>query len=248
MIRRPPRSTHCISSAASDVYKRQLLRKITVQRRPQDVWKWVSEYRRTGSLAKANEAHKALLKFQEFCFAKGRELTVATLDFSGLYAKLIKESTVLDEDEKLLEGSEDLADMNNLIELRGNVNYMRCSDDCCYSLYYTPSDLQTVPKCPQCKAAMRPHILLFDEGDNEMHYKSVTAIKKAARADCMIVIGVGLGSQLTNCLIQEHVDEGKLLVEMNTEKTIKEEKKNVLHIEESCERSVPKLLSEVMSI
>ena len=26
MIRRPPRSTHCISSAASDVYKRQLLK------------------------------------------------------------------------------------------------------------------------------------------------------------------------------------------------------------------------------
>eukprot|EP00826_Nyctotherus_ovalis_P055277 TRINITY_DN7327_c0_g1_i16.p1 TRINITY_DN7327_c0_g1~~TRINITY_DN7327_c0_g1_i16.p1 ORF type:complete len:117 (+),score=11.74 TRINITY_DN7327_c0_g1_i16:24-353(+) len=25
MIRRPPRSTHCISSAASDVYKRQML-------------------------------------------------------------------------------------------------------------------------------------------------------------------------------------------------------------------------------
>ena len=25
MIRRPPRSTHCISSAASDVYKRQAL-------------------------------------------------------------------------------------------------------------------------------------------------------------------------------------------------------------------------------
>jgi len=24
MIRRPPRSTHCISSAASDVYKRQI--------------------------------------------------------------------------------------------------------------------------------------------------------------------------------------------------------------------------------
>jgi len=26
MIRRPPRSTHCISSAASDVYKRQMRR------------------------------------------------------------------------------------------------------------------------------------------------------------------------------------------------------------------------------
>eukprot|EP00826_Nyctotherus_ovalis_P055299 TRINITY_DN7330_c0_g2_i1.p1 TRINITY_DN7330_c0_g2~~TRINITY_DN7330_c0_g2_i1.p1 ORF type:complete len:130 (+),score=38.24 TRINITY_DN7330_c0_g2_i1:30-392(+) len=28
MIRRPPRSTHCISSAASDVYKRQILKSV----------------------------------------------------------------------------------------------------------------------------------------------------------------------------------------------------------------------------
>eukprot|EP00825_Cyclidium_porcatum_P011407 TRINITY_DN15855_c0_g1_i2.p1 TRINITY_DN15855_c0_g1~~TRINITY_DN15855_c0_g1_i2.p1 ORF type:complete len:103 (-),score=21.27 TRINITY_DN15855_c0_g1_i2:12-320(-) len=28
MIRRPPRSTHCISSAASDVYKRQYQRRV----------------------------------------------------------------------------------------------------------------------------------------------------------------------------------------------------------------------------
>eukprot|EP00826_Nyctotherus_ovalis_P066552 TRINITY_DN9844_c0_g1_i3.p1 TRINITY_DN9844_c0_g1~~TRINITY_DN9844_c0_g1_i3.p1 ORF type:complete len:114 (-),score=17.84 TRINITY_DN9844_c0_g1_i3:223-537(-) len=33
MIRRPPRSTHCISSAASDVYKRQLYILLTLQRR-----------------------------------------------------------------------------------------------------------------------------------------------------------------------------------------------------------------------
>eukprot|EP00826_Nyctotherus_ovalis_P002744 TRINITY_DN10551_c0_g3_i5.p1 TRINITY_DN10551_c0_g3~~TRINITY_DN10551_c0_g3_i5.p1 ORF type:complete len:112 (-),score=26.15 TRINITY_DN10551_c0_g3_i5:135-440(-) len=32
MIRRPPRSTHCISSAASDVYKRQILGKSTNKR------------------------------------------------------------------------------------------------------------------------------------------------------------------------------------------------------------------------
>ena len=30
MIRRPPRSTHCISSAASDVYKRQMMYTIRV--------------------------------------------------------------------------------------------------------------------------------------------------------------------------------------------------------------------------
>eukprot|EP00825_Cyclidium_porcatum_P002113 TRINITY_DN10979_c0_g1_i2.p3 TRINITY_DN10979_c0_g1~~TRINITY_DN10979_c0_g1_i2.p3 ORF type:complete len:102 (+),score=17.88 TRINITY_DN10979_c0_g1_i2:130-435(+) len=31
MIRRPPRSTHCISSAASDVYKRQLFMVVAAQ-------------------------------------------------------------------------------------------------------------------------------------------------------------------------------------------------------------------------
>eukprot|EP00826_Nyctotherus_ovalis_P061551 TRINITY_DN8769_c0_g1_i5.p1 TRINITY_DN8769_c0_g1~~TRINITY_DN8769_c0_g1_i5.p1 ORF type:complete len:182 (-),score=9.52 TRINITY_DN8769_c0_g1_i5:444-968(-) len=31
MIRRPPRSTHCISSAASDVYKRQMLCQVHIQ-------------------------------------------------------------------------------------------------------------------------------------------------------------------------------------------------------------------------
>eukprot|EP00825_Cyclidium_porcatum_P027045 TRINITY_DN29072_c0_g1_i1.p2 TRINITY_DN29072_c0_g1~~TRINITY_DN29072_c0_g1_i1.p2 ORF type:complete len:111 (+),score=26.25 TRINITY_DN29072_c0_g1_i1:59-391(+) len=31
MIRRPPRSTHCISSAASDVYKRQYIQKKKIQ-------------------------------------------------------------------------------------------------------------------------------------------------------------------------------------------------------------------------
>ena len=30
MIRRPPRSTHCISSAASDVYKRQVIDLMTL--------------------------------------------------------------------------------------------------------------------------------------------------------------------------------------------------------------------------
>eukprot|EP00826_Nyctotherus_ovalis_P057955 TRINITY_DN7940_c0_g1_i12.p1 TRINITY_DN7940_c0_g1~~TRINITY_DN7940_c0_g1_i12.p1 ORF type:complete len:114 (+),score=42.42 TRINITY_DN7940_c0_g1_i12:24-344(+) len=35
MIRRPPRSTHCISSAASDVYKRQGLNKIIENTREQ---------------------------------------------------------------------------------------------------------------------------------------------------------------------------------------------------------------------
>eukprot|EP00825_Cyclidium_porcatum_P038617 TRINITY_DN4516_c0_g1_i2.p4 TRINITY_DN4516_c0_g1~~TRINITY_DN4516_c0_g1_i2.p4 ORF type:complete len:124 (+),score=19.82 TRINITY_DN4516_c0_g1_i2:117-488(+) len=32
MIRRPPRSTHCISSAASDVYKRQFLQLLLLHR------------------------------------------------------------------------------------------------------------------------------------------------------------------------------------------------------------------------
>eukprot|EP00825_Cyclidium_porcatum_P017722 TRINITY_DN20384_c0_g1_i3.p2 TRINITY_DN20384_c0_g1~~TRINITY_DN20384_c0_g1_i3.p2 ORF type:complete len:130 (-),score=22.66 TRINITY_DN20384_c0_g1_i3:134-523(-) len=42
MIRRPPRSTHCISSAASDVYKRQIL------------WRFIQAYLGLGRLIISN--------------------------------------------------------------------------------------------------------------------------------------------------------------------------------------------------
>eukprot|EP00826_Nyctotherus_ovalis_P010990 TRINITY_DN1286_c0_g1_i12.p1 TRINITY_DN1286_c0_g1~~TRINITY_DN1286_c0_g1_i12.p1 ORF type:complete len:102 (+),score=30.49 TRINITY_DN1286_c0_g1_i12:24-308(+) len=44
MIRRPPRSTHCISSAASDVYKRQLFT-CTVGRKPSHASYYVNDYK-----------------------------------------------------------------------------------------------------------------------------------------------------------------------------------------------------------
>ena len=42
MIRRPPRSTHCISSAASDVYKRQELDLLTNEFNIK--WSWVKAH------------------------------------------------------------------------------------------------------------------------------------------------------------------------------------------------------------
>jgi len=225
-----------------------LLRKITIQKRPEEVWQWINKYRLVTSKAQPNEAHKSLLKLQEHYYITKKNLTFTTLNFDNLHAQLLRQSTVLKEHEALLEGTSDLADLNNLIELRGNINYMRCSNDCSYSLYYTPEDLKRIPKCPQCKAVMRPHILLFDEGDSEVYYRSVTGIGEALKSDCMIVIGSGLESQLASCLVQEHIDERKLLIEININKVIKEKKESIFHIGESCEKSVPKLVNEIVDV
>ena len=48
MIRRPPRSTHCISSAASDVYKRQVLGDKDIHHLYPDFWTIPASIRNVG--------------------------------------------------------------------------------------------------------------------------------------------------------------------------------------------------------
>eukprot|EP00825_Cyclidium_porcatum_P019428 TRINITY_DN2203_c0_g1_i3.p1 TRINITY_DN2203_c0_g1~~TRINITY_DN2203_c0_g1_i3.p1 ORF type:complete len:130 (-),score=42.96 TRINITY_DN2203_c0_g1_i3:178-567(-) len=75
MIRRPPRSTHCISSAASDVYKRQYQRRV----HGMFVVLWFLMIR--PQMKKAKE-HKALLG----ALAKGDEVVTQ----GGIVGKIIK--------------------------------------------------------------------------------------------------------------------------------------------------------------
>ena len=59
MIRRPPRSTHCISSAASDVYKRQVYSII-------EFLKYLQTASHT-DISNVNSSARKLLGDQTFC-------------------------------------------------------------------------------------------------------------------------------------------------------------------------------------
>ena len=61
MIRRPPRSTHCISSAASDVYKRQDMYPGMAKTAREEGFEEIADWFET--LAKAEKSHAG--KFQK---------------------------------------------------------------------------------------------------------------------------------------------------------------------------------------
>lgn len=65
----------------------------------------------------------------------------------------------------------------HVIEIHGNINYMRCENNCSDTeekaqLFEMP-DLKTspTPSCPKCKGKVRPHILFFDESYNDKFYR-----------------------------------------------------------------------------
>eukprot|EP00826_Nyctotherus_ovalis_P040761 TRINITY_DN4042_c0_g1_i13.p2 TRINITY_DN4042_c0_g1~~TRINITY_DN4042_c0_g1_i13.p2 ORF type:complete len:130 (-),score=42.50 TRINITY_DN4042_c0_g1_i13:369-734(-) len=66
MIRRPPRSTHCISSAASDVYKRQILVYDITRKKSLDDIKtlWLHEI-------KKNPNHNVIITLLPFLMIEG---------------------------------------------------------------------------------------------------------------------------------------------------------------------------------
>jgi len=237
--------------AAESVNAMLLLRKSTVRNSPKTVWNWVQDYKSHVDKAIPNEAHKAVLKFQEYCHEKGKNCTLITQNIDGIHSKLIRESKVL-KYEYPGEGSPNFGFTPYIIELHGNVNYMRCNEDCSLKLYSVPKDLninKEIPKCPTCKSNMRPHMLLFDEAYGEGFYNSTTAINEGMRANCMIIIGSGLMGQLASCLAYDAVIDGKLTVEMNTEKVIKmKDEPNLVHINGSADHTVPELFEEIMKL
>ena len=213
---------------------------------PKTIWKWLFSYRQFVTRSQPNEAHKSILRLHEHCKKGGKKFSLVTQSIDGFHTALINESKVLTPQETAKEGIEKHVHSDELVELHGNANYMKCIDECHFKLYKVPDGLKEgdIPVCPMCGQAMRPHILLFDEYYSE---QSRSVIDNGLSCDCMIIIGTSLKTQLPNSLIYEHVDEGKLTIEINPKEVIKSNLKNVFHITESCEKSVPLLVNEIIS-
>lgn len=225
------------------------LTKLKMDFNQKPIWNWVRAYRSFLPGAKPNAAHIGILKLQEHFVKLGRELTLATQSLDGFHADLMNSSKILTPNGPIKEGERQFGFVNDLIELHGNLNYMSCLDECHPSLYKIPSTLKEneVPKCPQCEEPMRPHMLLYDEYYSEYRQKSNTMMEKALNADCMLVIATSLRTQLPSVLAYEHIDFDKPAIEINIEKIIKTDMKNVHYITEPCEKAVPLLVDEIIS-
>lgn len=137
--------------------------------------------------------------------------------------------------------------LDNVFEIHGNINYMRCDGCCCNRLFPSPevplSSLSrgqiAVPRCPRCKGLARPHTLFFDESYNEEFYRKDSAMAALEDMDCLIVIGTRLETNLASRIVGEAISKDCLIVEINPEPVI--ECGNVLQLIGESEKVIPNL-------
>ena len=197
---------------------------------PRTSWKWHYDLLKTIEEAKPNPGHYGLLKVHELSISCGKECTFITQNIDNLQTELARGSEILYPEgyKEKEEGTEGFGFTDKIIEVHGNLKYMRCFRECEGPLlHFTPKPTPLLlsntsfPTCKICSFIMHPHCLLFDETYvNHLYFRDL--IEEAAKiADCMIVVGTTLETNLPLRVVQDYLERGGMVIEFNTVSAIK---------------------------
>jgi NAD-dependent deacetylase len=134
----------------------------------------------------------------------------------------------------------------NVIELHGDIWYVRCSEYCSdetslFPLYDVPvKDIP--PLCYKCGATLRPHIVWF--GETLPEEPLAAALDLSENCDCFIVIGTSALVQPAASLPRYALRSNIFTAEINPEPTIISEVVDE-YIEAKSGIALPKLLEEI---
>jgi NAD-dependent deacetylase len=109
-----------------------------------------------------------------------------------------------------------MAGSQNLLELHGNIQRVRCAD--CYTFTEIwDDDTESVPRCKECGGLLRPDVVWFGEA---LPRDQLEAAVEAARAcDVFFSIGTSGVVQPAASLAFAAHNRGALVVEVNAEPT-----------------------------
>lgn len=231
---------------------------------PEEVWDWHFEFKRMVRLSSPNVCHAAISEIQQFCEENDIECTLITQNMDNFHVEsycklqsfLALRSVGTAEEESKLEiftphllpqNSPSYGFIENIYEIHGNINYMRCDTPCSNKLFPSPevplSSLSRgqipLPKCPLCQGLARPHTLFFDESYNEEFYRKDTVLKSLEDMDCLIVVGTRLETNLASRIVGEAIAKECQIVEINPEPVI--ECGSVMQLIGESEKIIPNL-------
>lgn len=160
------------------------------RRNPERVWAWYAARRAAVAQAQPNAGHQALVRLEQ---ATPR-FTLLTQNVDGLHRR---------------------AGSQHVIELHGNIERVRCSQD--GTLHTDWDDAAGVPHCPQCQALLRPDVVWFGEA------LPTAALEAAwdAASHCDVFFSVGTAGLVEPAASLPHVAVqcGAVLVEVNPAET-----------------------------
>jgi len=165
-------------------------------RDPNLVWEFYNWRREKIAKSSPNKGHKALAEMEKLY----KEFYIITQNVDGLHQK---------------------AGSKNVIELHGDIWYVRCTEHCTketslFSLYDVPLK-ELPPHCPNCGALLRPHVIWFGETLPEAPLEA--ALELSANNDFFIVVGTSAMVQPAASLPRYALRAKVHTIEINPEPT-----------------------------
>ncbi|MHC4216967.1 MAG: SIR2 family NAD-dependent protein deacylase [Planctomycetota bacterium] len=171
---------------------------------PAGSWSWYLKRFDAVLSARPNPAHTALVRLERWHAERGGQFLLVTQNIDTLHEQ---------------------AGSQRLVKVHGSADRVRCSRFGC--VHGAPSGslardrvdvdtsaaevaLESVPRCPDCGAYLRPHVLWFDEYYHEHDDYQITRVERFAdEADVTIFIGTSLAVGITDLILRAALSRGK---------------------------------------
>ena len=166
-------------------------------RDPVGQWLWYLRRFRTLEAAEPNPAHRALAALERWQQGRGGEFLLVTQNIDTLHEQ---------------------AGSSRIIKVHGTSDRLRCSSDGCAmgapegSLPRADVDLEhfrqspstdSLPRCPDCGAILRAHVLFFDEYYQEHHdYRFDEVVAAADSAAVVLFVGTSFSVGVTDLVLR----------------------------------------------
>lgn len=161
------------------------------RRDPKLVWDWYAWRREAVKGVRPNPGHYALVEMEK----RSPTFTLITQNVDGLHR---------------------LAGSQNLLELHGNIQRVRCAD--CYRFPEAwEDDTEAVPRCRECGGLLRPDVVWFGEALPRDQLEA--AVQAARTCDVFFSIGTSGVVQPAASLAFAAHNRGAAVVEVNAEPT-----------------------------
>lgn len=89
---------------------------------------------------------------------------------------------------------------------------------------------------------MKPHCMFFDESYNEHYYRRDTVYAQLEKADCLIVVGTALQTNLAVNIVSDFLHRELPVIEVNLESAIT--RGHTMQVREKAEIAIPALFKE----
>jgi NAD-dependent protein deacetylase/lipoamidase len=174
------------------------------ERAPEEVWRWYLHRFGLCRDARPNAGHEALVALER---ALGDRFTLVTQNIDGLHRR---------------------AGSQRLFCIHGDAAWVRCAAECGLGRVDLPPIVPRGPApltqaerrtltCPRCGEWLRPHVLWFDEYYDEENYRMDSALRAAAAAELLLVVGTSGATNLPMQIGQLAYRRGAALVDVNPE-------------------------------